>query len=100
MYLGKEFYLTRGVWYGDFRFNIRIFTCMEDVGMSYPFLNGAVSESEWGEGGGVAVGISPPIVEVLKNGMSNLFLFLIPRLYTPGVHCARLSVTHTSSRDY
>ena len=48
MYLGKEFYLTRGVWYGDFRFNIRIFTCMEDVGMSYPFLNGAVSESEWG----------------------------------------------------
>ena len=52
MYLGKEFYLTRGVWYGDFRFNIRIFTCMEDVGMSYPFLNGAVSESEWGEGGG------------------------------------------------
>ena len=50
MYLGKEFYLTRGVWYGDFRFNIRIFTCMEDVGMSYPFLNGAVSESEWGGG--------------------------------------------------
>ena len=65
MYLGKEFYLTRGVWYGDFRFNIRIFTCMEDVGMSYPFLNGAVSESEWGGGG--AVGISPPIVEVLKK---------------------------------
>ena len=37
-YLGKEFHPTRGVWYGDFRFNIRIFTCMEDVGMSYPFL--------------------------------------------------------------
>ena len=52
LYLGKGFYLTRGVWYGDFRFNIRIFTCMEDVGMSYPFLNGAVSESEWGGGGG------------------------------------------------
>ena len=37
-YLGKECYLTWGVWYGDFRFNIRIFTtCMEDVGMSYPY---------------------------------------------------------------
>ena len=55
LYLGKVFYLTRGVWYGDFRFNIRIFTCMEDVGMSYPFLNGAVSESEWGGGGGVVL---------------------------------------------
>ena len=82
MYLGKEFYLTRGVWYGDFRFNIRIFTCMEDVGMSYPFLNGAVSESEWGEGGGGAVGISPPIVEVLKKWNVEL----VPVSYSPPLY--------------
>ena len=43
-----------------------------------------------GGGGAGAVGISPPVVEVLKNGMSNLFLFLIPRLYTPGPGCSKV----------